>query len=172
MEKSNINAIYRRFRIPISSIYRNENMCSKVSTFAKTLNGVIYASANPLTGKLLVIYDEMLTTENILKFNIISFVLNKNKSTSSVHNEKQILSSSTKFKEEYAVPLEVEMKSVKKVTYKPYEPYHAISIKEIEQNLNTNFNNGLSSYEVQKRIKEYGLNVISEKKENPLLLNF
>ena len=46
------------------------------------------------------------------------------------------------------------------------------SVEEVEKELHTNINNGLSNEEVQKRREKYGLNELQQKKKKSLLKRF
>lgn len=50
--------------------------------------------------------------------------------------------------------------------------WHMLTTKEIENKLNTNITNGLSSKEVQKRKKAYGDNILQEKKKESIIKRF
>lgn len=50
--------------------------------------------------------------------------------------------------------------------------WHTMSILEVEKKLNTNITTGLKTKEVQKRLKEYGLNKLDEAKKRSIFLKF
>lgn len=160
---SNINAIYRRFRMYINILHHNEKMCSRLTTFVKTLPGVTHSSANPVNGRILILYDEYVTSEYAIKLKINSYL---NPLKSSI---KEI--SNFNFKEEYALPIEIE-KNTSLTTNGLKSPYHSLNINEIARQLGTDYDYGLSTSISQNRVKEYGLNVLSEKKRKSLLSKF
>jgi Ca2+-transporting ATPase len=75
--KSEMNAqeiLYKRIRIFIRPVYRNEAAAARLAGYISTLNGVAVSKANPLTGKLLVLFDEDVIDETAIRNQIYSYV--------------------------------------------------------------------------------------------------
>ncbi|MCX7904086.1 MAG: hypothetical protein N2486_06200 [Caloramator sp.] len=106
--KLNINALYKRFRFRINSIYRNPPMCNQVRNFSLSIQGVIHSEANPLTGKLLIIYDEDVASEEGIKELIFNFVKKSNRENFSTQQVKN-------YKEEFSQPLAVNLPEIRRL---------------------------------------------------------
>ncbi|WP_459195860.1 cation-translocating P-type ATPase [Wukongibacter baidiensis] len=162
---------YKRMRIPVNAIYRNEKMSINLSNYVSSIHGVKHSKANPITGKILVIFDEYIINELIISKHIDKYIAKtarapnysllpicKDKSEEEVATSSEAISPENYT--EYTVCKDVEV------------PYHALSRNEIENILNTDSLRGLSNHSVQSKIKEYGLNVLSEKKKKSFLSSF
>jgi Ca2+-transporting ATPase len=163
------NILYRRIRIYISIIYRNSKEAERFEEYANSLYGVNYSKANPLTGSLLIIFDELITDETVIKTLIYNFI----KKLQAPVKDK-IINLNERFMNESANTISV-LEPVTK-TYINHQGdnsiYHAVGLKKITTDLNTDLRNGLNERYANERIKELGLNVISENKRKSIIAHF
>lgn len=162
---------YKRFRIPLSIIYRNEQVAVHLRNYILSLHGIKYSKANPINGKILVIFDEHITNEATIKVQINKYIskLARGPNSSVIPTDKD------SYKEEVAISSEAI------APYSPNEyveckdtevPYHAIGKDDIEVMLNTDISRGLNPTAVEWKIKQYGPNIISQKKKKSFLATF
>lgn len=162
---------YKRMRIPVNAIYRNEKMSIDLSNYVSSIHGVKHSKANPITGKILVIFDEYTVNESTITKQINKHMVK----TARAPNH----SLPTIYKGEYIEEVATSSEAISPESYTEYKvckdvevPYHSLNRNEIENILNTDSLQGLSNHSVQSKIKEYGLNVISEKKKKSFLSSF
>jgi Ca2+-transporting ATPase len=162
----NESVLLQRIRIPIKSIYRNEAMCNDIGSYFDKIKGIHYIKANPLTAKVLVIYDERIITEGEIEKNLYNYL---RKLSSSRIEEGIIKINRMNFNEEISTALAELPYSNDKLPSNGKGLWHYINRNKIKNYLNTDYNYGLSKLEVHKRTKEAGLNVLSEKKRKSLI---
>ncbi|PAB60381.1 cation-translocating P-type ATPase [Anaeromicrobium sediminis] len=166
INKYDDDILYKRIRIPIQSIYRNESLAKKTSNFTLSLDGVKYSKANPLTSKILIVFDEELTNENLLKKEIYKFITK----ATAVHNSNVISIEVTNSKKEFPSNSKSDFISTKNINNQTC--YHALSKEHIEKVLKSNYTEGLNNFSIEQKQKEFGLNVIYEKEEKSLFSRF
>ena len=66
--------LYKRVRIYNRFIYRNESMSVSLGRHVAALEGVHFSKANPLTGKILVLFDESIVDESEIAYQIYTYV--------------------------------------------------------------------------------------------------
>jgi Ca2+-transporting ATPase len=168
--KTEIDILYNRIRIPVKSVYRNKVMAENITKFILSVKGVKEVKANSITGNVLVIFNEDLISENTIQMKI-NIYIRKSKIT---RNSNLVKINNTK--EEIALPIAFEdMKtSMNRIPLKAdnVTAWHAMDKCEIEHILKTNINYGLTNKSASDKIKELGLNVLSEKKRTSLLSKF
>lgn len=155
--------LYNRIRIPIQAIYRNESLAKNLSNFTLTLNGVKHSKANPLTSKLLIVFDEEITNEYLLRKEISKFITKK----TTAHNSNVISIKRNNLKKEFSSISNSEKEKNNNQTC-----YHALNKQKVELLLKSNCNRGLDTFAIEKKQKEFGLNVICKKKEKSLFSRF
>lgn len=169
--------LYRRIRIYLQYIYKNEERALEIEKLISSIAAVKYCKANEFTGSLLVIYDDEIINEYFIKKQIYGFVSRKinpklsinmgvvntliNKETPNSQNMQKTI--------EMQMPAEV---SNKNISVKNNNEYHSIKICDIEKELKTNFINGFSKAQVDEKLKVFGLNVISEAKKKSIIARF
>lgn len=177
-EPKDVVELSKRIRIKVPSIYRNENRAKKLANFLLTLNGIKHSKANPITSKILIIFDERIISEFDIERSIKKHLLktrkpieeeekNYNKSKTYKKNKK----TRNKFLEEYSSAIAIKEKpNCECEKFKKNDDFlwHSLSSREIENILHTDYKNGLSKNSVENRIKESGLNILSEKKKKSL----
>jgi Ca2+-transporting ATPase len=168
--KFNKEVLYKRIRMPIKSVYRNEGMAENITKFIMSIKGVNEAKANPITGKVLILFDENIVSENTIERQINIYI----KKSRITHNSNIIEINNAN--EEVALPIAFE--DIKTPIYNENSTndtsiaWHTMDKNKIESVLKTNFRYGLSSKEASEKIKELGLNVLSEKKRTSLIAKF
>lgn len=171
-KKYNKEVLYKRIRVPIKSVYRNEVMAENITKFIMSIKGVNEAKANPITGKVLILFDENVVSENNIERQI-NIYIKKSKIT---YNSNIIKINNAD--EETALPIAFEDIKIKTPVYNGNSPidtsiaWHTMDRNKIESELKTNFHYGLTNKEASEKIKELGLNVLSEKKRTSLIAKF
>lgn len=166
---------YKRIRVYIQSIYKNLENALELERLSSRITGVKYCKANPITGRLLIVYDDEITDERLMKREIYKFV--SQKINSNMIKDIQIENSSMNQKNVKAQNIEkIKNKrrpiSISNNNVSYGSAYHSIKICDIEKNLNTDFITGLSKTQVDKKLNEFGLNVISEGKRKSIIAIF
>ena len=118
-----------------------------------------------------------LTDEHLIKSQIYRFISKKMianlptdmEAANSLMCKKAVIAENIEKTEEQQIPLAV---SNRNISVKSTDNYHSIKVCDIEKKLNTNFINGLSKTQVDEKIKELGLNVISEAKKKSIIAKF
>lgn len=166
---------YKRIRVYIQYIYKNSENALELERLSSRITGVKYCKANPITGRLLIVYDDEITDERLMKREIYKFV--SQKINSNMIKDIQIENSSTNQKNVKAQNIE-KTKNQKRPISIPNDnisygsAYHSIKICDIEKKLNTDFITGLSKTQVDKKLNQFGLNVISEGKRKSIIAMF
>lgn len=162
--------LYKRIRIPIKSVYRNEVMAENITKFIMSITGVKEAKSNPITGKVLIIFDENIVTENIIERQINIYIRK-----SKISYESNIIKINN-LDEEIALPIAFDdiSHTVSNDTSIDYSStaWHTMDRNQIEVMFRTNTQYGLTNKAVSDKIKELGLNVLSEKKRSSLISKF
>lgn len=170
VKKLDDHILYKRIRIPVKYVYRNENMSKKITDFIMSIKGVAEVKANPITGKVLVIFDENIVSESYLERQISIYVRRSNIK----HNTNVI--QINRIDEEISEPIAFEdirtpLPSKNTLTDSS-TMWHTVDKSKLENILKTNFQSGLTSKAAKEKIKELGLNVLSEKKKSSLISKF
>lgn len=158
--------LYKRIRIPVKCVYRNEEAGRSIVSHLMSVKGIKTASANPLTGKVLVIFNEDIVNEDSILRGIRQHLREKN-STGSVSNERRLIEQ--KFNTEAAQPISIEE------AY-PFEDsetnWHAMDGNTVVHKLGTNYDQGLSNEHAALLRKQHGYNVLTEKKRKSFAARF
>ncbi|CAB1253906.1 Calcium-transporting ATPase [Clostridiaceae bacterium BL-3] len=157
--------LYKRIRIPIKSVYRNQSAVSPITKYIMSIKGVKLAKANTITGKVLILFDEDIVSERYIEKQINIYI----KKTKVIHDSNIIKINN--INEETALPIGFEDNTpISNVsTINNLTPWHTMDKDQIETMLNANLKYGLTSKMASKKIKELGLNVLSEKKRSSLI---
>lgn len=162
---------YKRMRIPVKSIYRNERASTDLSNYVLSVHGVKHSKANPITGKILIIFDENIINESGIKKLINKYISRAIRAPD--HSFSSI------FKDEFQEAAATSSEAISSRSYTEHTvynnvelPYHALNKNDIKNILNTDLLHGLDDYSVQSRIKEHGMNIISERKKKSFISSF
>lgn len=166
----------KRIRIFIKPLYKNHTLCNQLSTYMLTVKGVRFAQANPITGKILVIFDKNTTNLYRIGSRIRAFV---QKNYQIYHDKKVIDIENLRQKQNGPI----EIKPVAKVhssrssspTYAEASngktPYYTMTKKQIELRLKTDATLGLAEHSISNMLKQHGHNVLSEKNQKAYFVN-
>lgn len=173
----NNEMLYKRVRVYIQYIYRNEEKALEIERAVYSIVGIKYCKANEFTGSLLVVYDDKLINEYFIKKQIYRFVSKKIILNSTIDIEITHSLKGRKTIDFQNIEKCMEIHNTKEALNKipsvsSSNNYHSIKISHIEKKLDTNFINGLSKSQVDMKIKELGLNVISEAKRKSMIRRF
>ncbi|WP_368490602.1 HAD-IC family P-type ATPase [Clostridium sp. BJN0013] len=170
IKKLDDHILYKRIRIPVKSVYRNENMSKKITNFIMSIKGVAEAKANPITGKVLIIFDENMVSESHIESQINIYIrkskIKYNSNVIRINRTDGEMSESIAFEDIRTPP------SGKNTPVDGLTMWHTMDKSQIENILKTNFQSGLTNKTAKEKIKELGLNVLSEKKKSSLLSKF
>lgn len=166
------NFLYKRIRIPIKSVYRNQSAADSITKYILSLRGVKLVRANTITGKVLILFDEDIVSERYIEKQI-----NIHMKKTKISHDSNIIKINN-MNEETALPIGFE--NIKSPVHEnspvsgasktiDSTPWHTMDKNQIGTILNTNLKYGLTSKTVSKKIKELGLNVLSEKKRTSLM---
>jgi len=161
--------LYIRIRIPIKLIYRNQDETNKLINHMQKIKGIADIKGNPVTGKILIIYDENIICQREIEKRLKIYLATKSKIT----NNGIINISNKNLNQEFGDELSLTLN---------YEPstdmnedidcWHNMEEYEICKSLLSDFHKGLSSIVANQRITEFGLNVLSEKKRKSIISKF
>lgn len=164
---SDKNILLKRIRIPIKFIYRNQSLCDVIVGNLGKLKGIHYTKANTLTAKILVIYDEKIISDREIEKYLDNY-LRKLRYTKTKEGITKI--NRLDFSEETALPFdELPYDDNNNSSSNDEELWHYINKNEIKNSLSTDYNHGLTEEAAEKKIKEVGLNILSEKKRTSLI---
>jgi len=136
-------------------------------------HGMLSASANTVTGNILVVFDPKKDHEIII--NLIKHVITKfpgeDVSLTPEHSSKRSQGELAPYKEENPpgdhalVALKEKVKQVLSSLHpQPVEKWHTLTVEQVQAFVNTQLDSGISQRQVQNRQKRYGLNVLPESK--------
>lgn len=166
IEDNTEEIIYKRMRISIKEVYRNEDYSLKFDQYVMSFRGVEKVNSNPITGRTLIIFNEKETNEITIKKEIYRHITN----ISAVVHKNVVKLVSDKFHKSVSpsVPMEENIIdfSQKKTAY------HSLNSYKLEKMFKTNYTLGLTSTLAHDGIKKHGLNIISEKKKKSLFATF
>lgn len=171
--KTQNTKLYKRIRVPVKIIYKDIKMSMELDKYMIGFNGIIEAKSSYVTGRLLIIYDEEITEENEIEKHINDFT----RKHTYEKQENIITLKNLYYNEEYSEPLTLEERKIISEDSTNQEKsiiddWHAISAKKVKEILNTNLETGLGKNEIEMRRKDFGLNVLSEKKKSSLIGKF
>ncbi|MBC2581312.1 cation-translocating P-type ATPase [Clostridium sp. DJ247] len=145
-------------------------MAEKITKFILSIVGVKSAKANTITGKVLILFDEDVVSERSIEKQI-NIYIKKSKLT----YNSNIIKINDMY-EETALPIAFEAVNVSVPSDIPSANsetvWHSIDKNQIESILRTDFHEGLTNKAASEKIKEVGLNVISEKKRGSFISKF
>jgi len=163
--------LYLRLRIPIKLIYKNQDETNKIIDYMRKINGIAETKGNPVTGKILILYDEKIICQREVERIVKLYLISKNKRV----NNDIIDISNKSFDQEFGE----ELSQAVAIEYNPSSDgnedndcWHTMEEHQIIKNLSSNSNKGLSNIVAKKRITEFGLNVLSEKKKKSIIAKF
>ncbi|WP_446899190.1 HAD-IC family P-type ATPase [Clostridium sp. LBM24168] len=164
--------LYKRIRIPIKSIYRNQLAANSITKYILSIKGVKSTKANIITGKVLILFDEDIVSERYIEKQINIYV-----KKSKVSHDSNVIKINN-IDKEMALPIEFEnvkspihnnITSSKSSTSINEASWHTMNKNQIQAIFNTNLKQGLTNKTASKKIKELGLNVLSKKKRTSLI---
>ena len=118
----------KRIRFSVSGLYRNELLAKRLEKNLSLKSGILSVTASPMTGNIIITFDESLKAEDIKKeIYKIKFNIRDTKDNFPIKQQAQY-------------------------------PWHIMTKKQIEKVLNTDIDSGLSTVEAKKRLNTYGLN--------------
>jgi len=118
----------KRIRFSVSGLYRNELLAKRLEKKLSLKSGILSVTASPMTGNIIITFDESLKVEDIKKeIYKIKFNIRDTKDNFPIKQQAQY-------------------------------PWHIMTKKQIEKVLNTDIDSGLSTVEAKKRLNTYGLN--------------
>ncbi len=171
---TNNEILYKRVRMYIQYIYRNAEKALDIERLVNNIIGIKYCKANEFTGSLLIVYDDKLINEQFVKKQIYRLISTKTKNNAPIDMEV-----AASLKHRKAINFENIEENLKTHEAKrtlnevsrsiDSNDYHAIKLSDIEKELGTNFADGLLKAQVDSKIREIGLNVISEAKKKSLI---
>lgn len=169
-EQVNYGLPYKRIRIFLNKIYRNAAAADRLSKHVSSVNGVQFSKANPVTGKILVIFDEAIINEYHICGSIYTFLRNH------TDNQDSKVIQLSNFRKNREKPLPALTNGFSIGQYAKYSadrpPYHIMNKNEIEEIFNTSAGYGLSKKQTQELLRTYGYNVLTEKKRESILKKF
>lgn len=177
----NSDLLDKRLRLYVQPIFKNDIAALEIEELSKKMQGVRSFKTNPKTGSLLVVYDGSKTNETIIKRQIYRYITQK-VFTNKVTDIEEIRSFSA-YKSEFIKninetntlqPAESNRRYINQEqdNSQDSKKYHALEIDHVERSLQTDISSGLSKLQVEARVKELGLNVISEAKRKSILKRF
>jgi len=156
----------KRIRIPVKIVFRNEDIALKVVKYMLILRGVVHCTANPITGKVLVIFNDSLVTEYAIEKYLEIFI-----SKSTPYKQMIIKLNNQRNDIEAALPIAIgKINSI--IDIDETNLWHHKNCSEVEIAFSTNLNLGLTLHSISDRTSQYGLNILSQKKKKSLLSRF
>ncbi len=153
---------HKRIRIPVKIVYRNEAMGKSLVKHMIILSGVVQCKANPITGKVLVIFNEVLVNEKDIVQHLKVFIV---KSQISKHGNI------IKLNNQATLPIGVE-EIAQSTDVDQNNLWYCKDCCEVEVILGTNVKVGLNQHSISERTRKFGFNVLSEKKKKSLFNRF
>ncbi|MBC7958398.1 MAG: cation-translocating P-type ATPase [Vallitaleaceae bacterium] len=158
--------LLKRIRIPVKMTYRNEEVAQKIVRHMQLLRGIVQCTANPITGKILVIFNEMIVNEKDIEHHIKLFI---GKARITEHgNVIKLNKQSYDMEAAQALAFE-EIDFVDTVDHKLW---HHNQFSTVVEALGSNIYSGLDQQNISELTREFGLNVLSEKRKKSLLSRF
>ena len=167
--KSIKEILYQRIRIPIRQIYRNEGETNKLITYMRRIRGIAEIKGNAVTGKILIVYDENIICKREIEKILRLYLTIKTKKINNGIIDISNNSFNQEYGEELSLPLYYQSSSD---INDNIECWHNMNENEIISALLSNFNKGLCSNVIKQRIEEFGLNVLTEKKQKSIIAKF
>ncbi|MDP4144571.1 MAG: HAD-IC family P-type ATPase [Bacillota bacterium] len=159
--------LFKRVRISVNIVYRNEHISKSIAKHMLMQKGIVECKANPITGRVLVIFNEFLVNEEIIEQHVKTFVqLQRNSAQRNII--KQI---NQKNEMETALPISIE-EIDPAINADENKLWHNMHYSSAETVLGTNIKSGLSHKDVTERTTEFGFNILSEKKKKSLFSSF
>lgn len=157
----------KRIRIPVKIVYRNADIALMIAKYMLMLRGVVHCTANQITGKILVIFNETLVKEEDIEKHLKVFIDKsrtvKRKDIIKINNQRNDT--------ETALPITIEkINSIIEVDEN--DLWHHKSCCAVETTLSTDLKSGLSLHSISNRTTEFGLNVLSQKKKKSIFSRF
>lgn len=173
--KTNFNYLYKRIRIPIKYIYKNNLRAERLTEYIMSIIGVHLAKSNPVNGKVLIIFDEDTVNEIYIEKQICIYIkkanLKHNSDAIKISNMNEEISSSIAVKDvDSNISNNKQLYNSSNIASGTL--WHSTNKNEIEAMLNTNIHYGLTSKVAKEKIKELGLNVLSQKKRDSIFSKF
>jgi len=163
--------LYIRVRIPVKLIYRNEDETKKLVDYMQKIKGIAEIKGNPLTGKVLILYDETIICQREIEKKLKFYLVSKNKRINNDIIDISNRNFNEEFGEELSQSLTLDYHDSIDVN-ENIDCWHTMEQSEIIKTLLSNSNKGLSNILVKQRITEFGLNVLSEKKRKSIVAKF
>ncbi|WP_010234190.1 cation-translocating P-type ATPase [Clostridium arbusti] len=155
--------LYRRIRIPVRYTYRSKQNAQHIEILLYKKHGIKFVKANPITSKVLILYDEyIINKETIVR--LLEILVKELK----IQNKNAIKNVSKNYNEEIALAIAPNLSE----TESNGNMWHSMDIKNIRNILKTNYEKGISNKSANDRLMDFGLNVISENKKKSILQKF
>lgn len=155
--------LYKRIRIPVRYIYRSKQNAQHIEVLLYKKQGVKFVKSNPITSKVLILYDEY-TIDEAAIINYLESLIKELK----VKNNNAIKNIGDNYNEEIALAIAPNLSE----TEGSSNMWHAMDIKSIKAVLKTNYEKGISNKSVKDRLGDFGLNVIYENKKKSIFQKF
>ncbi|MCX7842142.1 MAG: HAD-IC family P-type ATPase, partial [Clostridia bacterium] len=182
-EREFIHSIPGRIRIRIEALRNNTVLCNRIIKHLSSVSGVVMATANIYTAKLLVLYNpnQISSTDIDEELNNILLGTDKREKKDNaaaapgklIHadfRQKRVLPCSEFAESRNA--LSNEYRSFNMEVLKKMPLWHTISPEEIAGKLESHTKNGLPAKEAENRLYEFGHNEFDKHKEKSLVSMF
>jgi len=163
--------LFIRIRIPIKLIYRNEDETNKLVNYMRSINGISEIKGNPITGKVLIIYDETIIYQREIEKKLKFYLATKNKRINNDIIDISDRNFNQEFGEELSQSLALNYQSSTDIS-ENNDSWHTMEQQKIIRNLLSNDKKGLSDFVAKQRITEFGLNILSVKKRKSIVEKF
>ncbi|WP_083273635.1 cation-translocating P-type ATPase [Geosporobacter ferrireducens] len=172
-----------RMRVKIESLKNNESLCSRLIESMTKMDGIQMVTANPYTGKVLLIYDVSKCTLSQIEKMLSDSLTNKpghphkGKVLHPDFHAKRKLTPQEFYSNRVLLSHGYYQEGLR--TFSPQlhctgsrSTWHTLSLEVLSKQLDTNLFEGLSSMEAATRFRTYGLNQFKQKKPRSLLSMF
>ncbi|MDF2505418.1 MAG: P-type ATPase, translocating, partial [Clostridium sp.] len=128
--------LYRRIRIPVRYTYRSKQNAQHIEILLYKKHGIKFVKANPITSKVLILYDEyIISKETIVR--LLEILVKELK----IQNKNARKNVSKNYNEEIALAIAPNLSE----TESNGNMWHSMDIKNIRNILKTNYEKGISN---------------------------
>ncbi|WP_035795923.1 cation-translocating P-type ATPase [Clostridium akagii] len=157
----------KRIRIPVKIVYRNGEVAQRLVKHMVMLSGVIHCKANPITGNVLVVFNEELANEKNILEHLKIFIGNSKTLT-----QRNVIKLNSKRNDKQA-KLEINAKKIMQGRdLSESSLWHYKDYSLVATILGTDKRLGLNHHSITQRTKKFGFNVLSEKKKESIFNRF
>lgn len=172
-----------RMRVKIDRLKNNETLCLKLIESMRKIEGMQMVTANPYTGKVLLIYDNSKCRVHHIEKMLSDFLVNRNtdaKKGKVLHPDfhaKRKLTPEEFYINRALLSNDYYQEGLKTISPRfshahPRGPWHTLALKDLSCQLGTNLMEGLSDAEASARFQSHGINQFEQKKQQSLLSMF